>query len=103
MEKIDEDNGEDVVAALQALHLALSCDLDDVESRIGALAGADELDDAAVDRLTEYCAARTALHSGLASIAEVLGWVQFKIEEDAEGEVAAAIQPLPTVRGCSIH
>jgi len=98
---------DDAVAALEALHAALTDDLEDVEAKIRALghsilirpAPAPDAEDVAAG----YYEARTALHSGLASIAEVLAWIACKTEDDPEGDVAIATQPLPTLRGYSIH
>jgi hypothetical protein len=97
---------DDAVAALEVLHAALTYDLEEVEAKIRALdhsilvkpAPAPDPADAA-----RYHEARTALHSGLASIAEVLAWIACKTEDDPEGDVAVAIQPLPTLRGYLIH
>jgi len=97
---------DDAVAALEALHAALTYDLEDVEAKIRALDHTilirpGPTPDAAV--VAGYHEARTALHSGLASIAEVLAWIACKTEDDPEGDVAVATQPLPTLRGYSIH
>ena len=95
---------DDAVAAMQVLHDALTFDLEELEKKIlvrGYSITAVPLPDN--QEISDYYEARTALHSGLSSIAEVLAWIQWKTEEDPEGEVAAAIQPLPTLRGCSIH
>jgi predicted nucleic acid-binding Zn-ribbon protein len=94
---------EDAVEVLDALHSALTSDLQDLETRIAALdAGANA---ATQDRqaMAQYRDARTALHSGLASIAEVLGWIEWKTEQEPDGEVAVAVQPLPTLRGYLVH
>ncbi|NIA53532.1 hypothetical protein HAV22_07680 [Massilia sp. TW-1] len=95
---------DDAVAAIQALHDALASDLEELEMRIRALDHAivlvPEPDNLEV---SEYYEARASLHSGLASIAEVLAWIQLKTEEDPEGDVAVALQPLPKLRGCVIH
>lgn len=97
-------DADDAAAALDALHAALSCDLEELEAKIRAAAPSMTMMPNASEReMAEYREARTALHSGLASIAEVLAWIRFKTEEDPEGEVAVAIQPLPTLRGCWIH
>lgn len=95
---------DDAVAALQALHAALTCDLEELETKILAL-GYSTIVASMPDnqKIAEYHEARAALHSGLSSIAEVLAWIQWKTEEDPEGDVAVAIQPLPTLRGYSIH
>ena len=97
---------DDAVAALEALHASLTYDLEDVEAKIRALGHSilikpAPVPDAAV--VEGYYEARTALHSGLASIAEVLAWIACKTEDDPEGDVAVATQPLPTLRGYSIH
>ena len=95
---------DDAVAAMEALHDALTFDLNELETKILALGhpvtAVPEPDNA---DLADYYAARASLHSGLASIAEVLAWIQCKTEDDPEGDIAVAIQPLPTLRGCSIH
>jgi hypothetical protein len=93
-----------VVSALDALHAALTEDLEALEDRIrlaGQAMTADSIQ--AQQDIAELHEARTGLHSGLASIAEVLGWLQWKIAEDAEGNVAMAAHPLPTLHGFSIH
>lgn len=97
-------DADDVEAALHVLHSALTDDLEVLEARIRAVARTmTAVPTQAEPEMSEYHAARTALHSGLVSIAEVLGWIQWKTEEEPDGEVAVALQPLPTLRGCSIH
>jgi chromosome segregation ATPase len=81
------------VAALDALHSALTDDLEELEARI-------RTEDHSI---TQYQEARTSLHSALASIAEVLGWIQWKTEEEPDGELAVALLPLPTSGGYLIH
>jgi len=97
---------DDAVAALEVLHAALTDDLEDVEAKIRALGHSILLGPAPApdaEDVAGYHEARTALHSGLASIAEVLAWIACKTEDDPEGDVAVATQPLPTLRGYSIH
>jgi hypothetical protein len=98
---------DDVEAALQVLHSELSEDLEQLEARIRAgtppMKAITPVSAQAESTMSEWHAARTALHSGLESIAEVLGWIQLKTEEEPEGAVAIALQPLPTLRGWSIH
>jgi hypothetical protein len=95
---------DDAVAAMQVLHAALTFDLEELEAKILALGySVTAVPVPDNQEISEYYEARTALHSGLSSIAEVLAWIQWKTEEDPEGDVAVAIQPLPTLRGCSIH
>ncbi|KQV40915.1 hypothetical protein ASC93_17095 [Massilia sp. Root335] len=95
---------DDAVAAMEVLHAALTFDLKELEAKILALGHSVTAVPVSDDReLSDYYATRASLHSGLASIAEVLAWIQWKTEEDPEGDVAVAIQPLPTLRGCSIH
>jgi hypothetical protein len=95
---------DDAVAAMEVLHAALTFDLQELEAKI--LARGHSITAVPMpgnQDISEYYAARTALLSGLSSIAEVLAWIEWKTEEDPEGDVAVAIQPLPTLRGCSIH
>lgn len=95
---------DDAVAAIEVLHAALTFDLEELEKKIIALGHSMTAVPLSDDQeISEYYAARTALHSGLSSIAEVLAWIEWKTEEDPEGDVAVAIQPLPTLRGCLIH
>jgi len=95
---------DDAVAAIEALHDVLSSDLEELEARIRALGHSIVLGPAPDNpEASEFYEARASLHSGLASIAEVLAWIQLKTEEDPDGEVAVALQPLPKLRGCVIH
>jgi Mg2+ and Co2+ transporter CorA len=95
---------DDAVAAIEALHDALTSDLEELETRIRALGHSILLvPESDNPEVSEFFEARASLHSGLASIAEVLAWIQLKTEEDPEGEVATALQPLPKLRGCVIH
>ncbi|MCS0581483.1 hypothetical protein NX784_07760 [Massilia pinisoli] len=95
---------DDAVAAMEVLHAALTYDLEELETKIRTLGHSP-----AVVPMRDnqehagYYETRAALHSGLCSIAEVLAWIQWKTEEDPEGDVAVAVQPLPSLRGCSIH
>lgn len=100
----DSYDMDDAVAAMQVLHAALTSDLEELETKILALGHSmTVLPTPDNQELFDYYEARTALHSGLCSIAEVLAWIQWKTEEDPEGDVAIAVQPLPTLRGYSIH
>jgi hypothetical protein len=94
---------DDVVAVLDALHCALTIDLKELETRISALAGIQAMSQRDKNEMAQCCDARTGLHSGLASIAEVLGWIEWKTEEEPDGEVSVALQPLPTLRGYLVH
>jgi hypothetical protein len=104
MNELDICDTEAVVVVLQALQEELTADLGDLERRIRAVP-----DDTRIDlppdggELDELRSARTALHSGLASIREVLGWIEWITEKDPEGETAVAAQPLPTTLGFPIH
>ena len=93
------------VAALDALHAALTDDLEELEARIRmedhSIILAEPVQD--TSRMAEYHEARTALLSALASIAEVLGWIQWKSEDEPDGELAVALLPLPTSGGYLIH
>jgi hypothetical protein len=95
---------DDAVAAMEVLHAALTYDLEELETKIRALGHSTVVPPMPENQeMSGYYEARTALHSGLCSIAEVLAWIEWKTEEDPEGDVAVAIQPLPSLRGCSIH
>jgi hypothetical protein len=95
---------DDAVEVLDALHCALTSDLEELEARIGALdSGATPMSEHDKQAMAQCRDARTALHSGLASIAEVLGWIEWKTEQEPDGDIALARQPLPTLRGYLIH
>lgn len=97
-------DADDVEAALHALHSALTDELEDLEAKMrSAIRSMTAVPAQGEADLSEYHVARTALHSGLASIAEVLAWIQWKTDEAPDGEVAVSLVPLPTLRGYSIH
>ena len=97
-------DADDVEAALHALHSALTDDLEDLEARIrSASRSMSVVPTQGEADLSEYRVARTALHSGLASIAEVLAWIQWKTDEAPDSEVSVPLEPLSTLRGYSIH
>jgi hypothetical protein len=105
MKNGDHYETDAVVAALDALHSALTDDLEELEARIRAedhsIILAAPVQD--VPPMTQYHEARTALHSALASIAEVVGWIQWKTEDEPDGELAVALLPRPTSGGYLIH
>lgn len=103
MEDMDNCDTEMVVAVLEALREEMAADLDDMERRIRGMPEASQIDPPPGGQLEELRTARVALHSGLASIREVLGWIEWITEKDPEGETAVAAQPLPTVLGYPIH
>ena len=103
MDETDMCDTEIVVTVLEALREEMTADLADLEGRIGAVPDAIRLAPAQGGELEELRSARVALHSGLASIREVLGWVQWITEKDPEGETSLAAQPLPTTLGFPIH
>ena len=104
MNAADTYDMDDAVAALDALHAALTDDLEALEAQIRAAGEpVTQLPHEQASSTPDHVEARTALHSGLASIAEVLAWIRFKTEEDPDGDVAVALQPLPTLRGSVIH
>ncbi|MBB3223974.1 hypothetical protein [Pseudoduganella umbonata] len=104
MNDMDMCDTELVVTVLQALQDEMTADLADLEHRIGAVPEVISIDPAHTGgKLEELRSARTALHSGLASIREVLGWIEWITENDPEGETSVAAQPLPTALGFPIH
>lgn len=102
MEDMEHCDTEMVVTVLQALQEEMHADLADLEHRIHA--GADGIPAGSPDGdLAELRTARTAIHSGLASIREVLGWIEWITDKDPEGDTAVAAQPLPTQLSFPIH
>ena len=97
---------DDAVAAMEVLHAALTFDLKELETKILALGqSVTAVPPPGDEEMSDYYAARASLHSGLASIAEVLAWIRWKTEGDAEDDedIAVALQPLPTLGGSLIH
>lgn len=93
------------VSSMKALQSALTEELEDIESRIGALSD-DNLPlspDEAKEEVKICYVARAALFGALASINEVLGWVHLMAERDSNGNVAEVIRALPIVPVFSIH
>jgi hypothetical protein len=104
MELMDLNDASDAVSSMQALRMALTEDLDDIECRIQELAESpDAATDTGMSEMQIYCVARAALYSGLASINEVLGWVRLITAKDSEGNAAEVVRALPTVPVFSIH
>lgn len=104
MNEAKMSDNEVVMTVLQALQEEMHADLADLDSRIGATAadGQPEATDDGTD-LAELRTARTAIHSGLASIREVLGWIEWISEEDEEEKSSIAVQPLPADLAVRIH
>jgi hypothetical protein len=95
---------EMVVTVLEALQEEMTADLADLEKRIRAIPETIWISPAyGSGEMAQMRTAVTALHSGLASIREVLGWIEWMAESDPEGETAIAAQPLPTALGFPIH
>jgi hypothetical protein len=104
MDTIDLCDAGDAMSSMQALRSAMTAELEDMETRMQELSDSSLADSTdAIDEMAVYCAARTALYSGLASINEVLGWVHLMTEKDPEGNTAEAIRSLPTIQTFSIH
>lgn len=104
MDTIDICDAGNAVSSMEALRFAMTVDLDDMEWRIRELSASPTVDSAAaIDEMAVYCAARSALYSGLASIDEVLGWVHLMTEKDSDGNTAEAVRSLPTIQTFTIH
>src|SRR5437762_931498 len=104
MVKIGLEDAGDAVSSMQSLRLAMTADLDDIESRIEALADSPLADsETGIDEMAVYYVMRASLYSGLASINEVLGWVQLMTEKDSEGNLSDTVKSLPSVPVFSIH
>lgn len=103
MDEMNIGDTEMVVTVLEALQEEMTADLADLEGRIGSVPEAIRIAPAQGSDLDELRTARVALHSGLASIREVLAWIEWITEKDPEGETSIAAQPLPTTLGFPIH
>lgn len=95
MSNAEQGEMEIAACALEALYSEMHADLGTLDGRIDSLCGDGTADTA---ELADMHTARTALHSGMASIQEVLGWLQW-IDPDA----VLAVRPLPTLRSGAIH
>lgn len=94
----------EAASSMQALRNALATDLDEIESRIHQLTASQVSSYQEVADEMQICLkARAALHSGLASITDVLGWVHLLTEKDAHGNEIVTVQSLPTVPILSIN
>lgn len=91
MTNIERSDLELAASALDALYSELRADLGALEGQIDA--GSHDHAE-----LADMQTARTALHSGMASIQEVLGWLLW-VEEEAD----CAQRPLPAPHGVPIH
>lgn len=100
MAKMDISNAVDAVSSMRALRLAMTNDLDDVENSIFDLAQSGHTES---EELRVYCVTRAALYSGLASINEVMGWINLMAEKDPEGNSSEIFKSLPTVPIPSIN
>ena len=98
MNNTERGDVEIATCALEALYSEMHADLGTLDGQIDSLR--EEGGEAATHtaELAEMHTARTALHSGMASIHEVLGWLLW-VDPDA----AAAMRPLPQLRGVPIH
>ncbi|QGZ40454.1 hypothetical protein IP92_03324 [Pseudoduganella flava] len=94
MSDTERDEMEIAACALEALYAEMHADLGTLDGQIDSWS-ADAVDTA---ELAELHTARTALHSGMASIQEVLGWLLW-VDPDA----APTVRPPPLLRGAAIH
>ena len=104
MDTIDLCDAGDAMSSMQALRSAMTVELEDVENCMQELSNSSDANsDDAIDEMAVYCAARTALYSGLASINEVLSWVHLMTEKGPDGNTAEVVRSLPTIQTFSIH
>lgn len=104
MAKMTISDAVEAVSSMRALRMTLTDDLDDIEDSIYELSQSGRADaENGLDELRVYCVARAALYSGLASINEVLGWVNLMAEKDPAGTAADLLQSLPVVAVPSIN
>jgi hypothetical protein len=105
METIAICEADAAMSSMQALHSAMTLELGTIEQRIEALAASAASAEyvAGNEEMSVYDVTRAALYSGLASINEILGWVQLLTEKDPEGNVFESVKALPTVTVFSIH
>jgi len=104
MEKIDIRDTDAAMSSMQALHSAMTLELDHVEQRMDTLAESPTAQSvSSIEEMSVYYVARAALYSGLASINEILGWVHLMTEKDSEGNISDAVKALPTLQVFSIH
>lgn len=87
----------DAVAGMQALHNVLSEDLSQIEASIQELDLSRSKSKSKSDDLDTHLRIRAALHGGIASINEVLGWVRLMTERDIDGNEYHTVYALPDV------
>lgn len=87
----------DTVSGLQALHEVMSKDLSQIETCIQDLASPSRGRATDSEDLDTHLRARAALHGGLVSINEILGWIRLATEKDMNGEEYRFMWPLPEV------
>lgn len=91
------------VSAMQALQDVLLEELAQIELSIQQLAPASQEQGGSVEEREAYIKARAALHGGMASITDVLGWVRLMAEKDVDGNEYASVTSLPHVPVSSIN
>lgn len=87
----------DAVSGMQALHDVLSEDLSQIEAGIEELASTRSGKKAGSEELDTYLQIRAALHGGIASVNDVLGWVRLMTEKDIHGDEYRTVGSLPNV------
>ncbi|WP_338758839.1 hypothetical protein [Massilia sp. METH4] len=104
MNELEKHDTDSVMAVLAALQAEMAADLDELQNEIRVVAEAEgNAPESGDSTLSELLAARTALHSGLASIREVCGWIDWIMERDAEEDATPVTMPLPGALGSPIH
>jgi hypothetical protein len=92
----------DTVSGMRTLHDAMSADLDYIDACILELSSAVPEKDV-VDELDTHIRARAALHGGIESINELLGWVRLMTEKDVDGNEYRVMWTLPNVALTAIN
>ncbi len=94
----------DAVSSMRALQKLLSDELSDLEGQMQEYFECESpsAHDATKEQDT-YFLARAAIYGCMASITDVLGWVNLMAERDAQGNGIVSLQSLPEVPISSIN
>lgn len=92
----------DTVSGMRTLHDAMSADLDHIDACILELSSTVP-EKGMADELDTHIRARAALHGGIESINDILGWVRLMTEKDADGNEYRVMWALPNVAVTAIN
>ena len=93
----------DAASSMQALLDVMSEELHQIEAGIQELTSCTQESSHVAEEIATHVRARAALHGGMASIRDILGWVRLMTERDVNGDEYITMWPLPTVPASPIN